>query len=133
MNNNYKIWCTYHKPEIPQEYNLSENIQEYSLKIYSISCKETINDFDKLHTWLKFNTKSGIIRYIIKSDIEFTKEQLENIKDIYYVYICHNEEEFINAKNNLDYCENIELKLNERIHCDNSIEFYNGNYYIETY
>lgn len=119
------------------KYKLSEykyNIYNSCTYIqYCISCKEFINDYNKLLIWIKLNAKSGIRDYIIKSNIDFTNEQLEKFNYTYNIHICHNEEEFINTKNLFNNFKNIELKLNERIHCDNSIEFYNGNYYIETY
>ncbi len=120
------------------KYNLNENI-DYginSIKKYFISCKNVFDNFNDFNTWFKYNIKTGIFTYVIKSNDELIENEInKNLNIQYNIWVCKNDNEYEKIKNKLKgYNEEIiELNSNERIHCDNGIEFYNGNYYIETY
>ena len=109
-----------------------------------ISLNDCIDNIDILKKWIKQNMKTGVSNYIIKSNLD--KEYILNDiyngldkrtlnDDVYKLIVCNTDEEFNSILQEFESnnYNNINLNLNERIHCDSSLEFYKGNYYIEKY
>lgn len=108
---------------------------------YCIACNNYENNIDNITKWIKQNIKSGATYYIIKTYNNDLHKQIQNDENnsllnkyVYKLFTCCSDEEYNICKNKLLEQENIktiEMNIDERIHCDNSIELHNGNYYIE--
>lgn len=112
--------------------------------LYFITCKDNFDDFDNLKKWLKQNIKSGVTNYIVRSSIskelifDEIQKPLSAIMNqyVYKLIICNSDDEYDEQVKQFN-CDNkfinINLKSNQRIHCDSSIEFYQGKFSIEDY
>lgn len=82
--------------------------------------EKTINNFEEFDRWYKMNIKTGVVHFYVNDNI---RKILDDNK-LNYMYI----------RNDMPYIgKEIKLKINERIHCENSIEFNKGNFHIEKY
>ena len=82
--------------------------------------EKTINNFEEFDRWYKMNIKTGVVHFYVNDNI---RKILDDNK-LNYQYL----------RNDRPYTgQEIKLKINERIHCENSIEFNKGNFHIEKY
>ena len=139
------------------KYNCNDYVDKYSIcnddenniNDYVIMCDTFINEhnFNQFESWVKNNIKTGITHYVIKSS--YTYEQIYKLleannnlqvssvfnKYIYSLGVCENTNKFNEFKNQLieQNIIPINLQLNERINCNDSIDMHKGNYCIEQF
>jgi hypothetical protein len=141
--NNTKVYS-----EMPYYHRLYSCINEFILGIYlslKYGCgsnnedkyilvsEDKINNFNILDKWYKHNIKSGITNMLIYSDnLEISDNWDDKINNRSYEYlkIFKTRKELYNYINYTNLIP-IFIKSSERIYCDSSIDFHNGNYNIE--
>lgn len=109
------------------KYNLSIT-SGYHFSIYDkyfISLDECdIQNFEDFEKWYKINIKTGIVYFYVDINI---LNKLKNIGyDLSKFNYLYSSKPYVNLKE-------IKLKINEKIECDDSIEFYKGNYTINNF
>lgn len=102
------------KYEIPISYN-----EKYYISLDKSDLSNVYDLESKFETWYKLNIKTGITQFYV-NNIKL-KDIISNNQYLYQ-YVTFEKP---------DYLTEIKLKLNQRIFCEDSLEFHKGNYVIK--